>query len=456
MEYLGKKIMCHTSFPFRGTEIDCLTKLPNRCGFEKYMAAAIKQSQKNNSHRHALMIDIDNTRKVNRAFGYETGDKVIFSTAMFLARNFHTAYDIFHLFSDIFVLVSKQQSKPSLEEAYFKIKSRFEKPWHIDQRVFYNTVSISATYFPTHCESVKEVYCHLDSAMVSAKKTGRNKMVIYSEEIENMSEKMEHQYAIEKTIYDAIQNNFKGFEVFFQPIHQSESWSINSAEALLRFTNDKGERLSPGDFIPIAEKTGMIEPIGEYVLRKAAEVCKTINEQVSSSFMMHVNVSVTQLELDNFPDRIVSILEEVGTNKSNIILEITESSAAENYVYIKDICDKLQQHGVGFALDDFGTGFSSLNLIGEMPLDIIKIDKSFIQCLTHDHCFSTLLTTITKMGHALGKTVCAEGVETQEQFDCCKRVGVDCIQGYYFNQALSESALYELAGTSSCSKTDTI
>lgn len=420
-------------------DIDYLTKLPNRYFFQRSMDKALKEA-KSETAGYVILVNIDDFTMIIQGYGYDQGDFLIACFAEFLKKNFDSNYMLFRMNCDRFLLMSIKPRKPEqLNTDLAMIIKRFELPWSIGKESLYCTVNISAVEFPVNGRTVEEIYRNLDSAICRAKACGANNFVIYQEDMESISNITMKHWEIENMIRDSVMQNYKGFQVYYQPIYKANSEIIMGAEALLRFTNEAGIQIAPGHFIPLAERTGLIIPIGEFVLRTAARFCKEMIDAGYPDFCVTVNVSIYQWQKAGFLQSVIRILEEMKAPYQNIILEITESVAAINIERIYDTCQSLKKYGVQIALDDFGTGYSSLNMIRTMPIDMIKIDSSFVKDVVYDEYARVFMRLITELGHELGLSVCAEGVEKPKQLAQCKDIGVDYIQGYIFQPAISEA-----------------
>jgi EAL domain-containing protein (putative c-di-GMP-specific phosphodiesterase class I) len=228
------------------------------------------------------------------------------------------------------------------------------------------------------------------------------------------------------------------FEVYYQPIINSSADGMPccGAEALVRWNSRELGFMSPDTFIPLAEYLGLIKPIGEYVLHNAAARCKRWNDMGYPNYKVNVNLSVVQLLEDNIVEKIARVIEDTQINPANLTLEVTESLAINDMNRMKRVLADIKALGVKLALDDFGTGYSSLNHIREMPLDVIKIDRCFIENLGEDEFSDAFVSMVSELAHKLGVRVCVEGVETSRQCDSVRKMDIQMIQGFYFGKPM--------------------
>ena len=427
-------------------EMDFLTKLPNRYSFERTISALLQEAT---GHRagYLMKIDIDDLRVINQDFGYDVGDLLLFHFSMFLQSMFSETHLLFRMDSGAFILIYTEPPQSGrLQRDIRKILARCERPWKIQEIELYFTVGISAAYYPSAARTVNDMHKILDSTLHRAKETGRNAYLVYKTgaELVKITSPTIQRREIERLLHDAIRKRYRDFELYFQPIYQPESGCMIGAEALIRYTAASSLMLSPAAFIPIAEQTGLIVPIGEYVLRSAARFLKKALKYENPDFFVSVNVSIYQLQQPDYCQRALAILDSRGVPYANVILEITESMAATNMARIRKNCQVLRRKGIRIALDDFGTGYSSLSMVRTMPIDLIKLDSYFVQGMARDELTHRFIRLITEIGHELGLVVCAEGIEKKEQLSISKSLGIDLAQGYLYSRAISENKFLQI------------
>ncbi|GLC78612.1 putative bifunctional diguanylate cyclase/phosphodiesterase [Lacrimispora brassicae] len=432
-------------FPEENTLIDYdwRTMLPNRPRFECYMRTALLNAEKSGQKGYVIMIDVDDFRLINREYSFETGDRLITVISNYLADTFSKRHSLFRIGTDSFLLVNTYGDEEQLTWVTNTIYKRCQSLWQVDEKTLYCTVSMTAVQYPDHGNSVEQIYRNLFNVMYQVKGSGKNSILLYQEQSEYISNVILRHQEIEKMLRDSISNQYRGFQLNYQPLYHTEADKLIGAEALVRFTSNKGIRIPPQHFIPLAEADGLIVPIGDYVLQNAAIFCKTVNNMIDPEFSISINVSIRQFQLLDYAKRVETLLSDVGVSFQNIILEITEGLAAANIERIRNTCIELRKLGIRIALDDLGTGYSSLNMLRTMPVDIIKIDRSFIKDITTDTYSHHFVGLITELGHTLNLKVCAEGVEDAVQLARCKDLGIDCIQGYYFHRPMSKDQFLE-------------
>jgi EAL domain-containing protein (putative c-di-GMP-specific phosphodiesterase class I) len=273
--------------------------------------------------------------------------------------------------------------------------------------------------------------------MYEAKKSGKNRVAHYSDSISSTSNK---RLDMEKNMRDATSGVMSEFEVYYQPITdiQKEGNPCTGAEALVRWNSVELGFLKPGSFIPLAEYLGLINQIGNYVLREACIECKKWNEMGHPDYKVNVNLSVVQLLQNDMLEIIETTIESTGVNPKNLTLEVTESLAIDDMERMKTILLNIKKLGVRIALDDFGTGYSSLNHIRQIPLDVIKVDQTFVKDLADDTYSQAFIKMVAELANTIGVSVCVEGIETEEQFKVLEGMKVQLIQGYYFGKPMKK------------------
>ena len=272
------------------------------------------------------------------------------------------------------------------------------------------------------------------------RKQTENGYAYYSSEVENSTAK---RLDIENNMRQAVSTGIDEFVVFYQPVVNVNTQMCTSCEALVRWDSKALGFMGPGEFIPLAEYLGLITSIGDYVLEEACRRCKLWNDNGHPDFYINVNLSVVQLLQKNVVENIKRILDKTGVNPKNIVLEITESFAINDMQRVMDIITGLKKLGPRIALDDFGTGYSSLNYIKQLPLDIIKVDKTFIDDIVEDDYAQAFIKLIVDLSKTIGTKIVVEGVEHKEQFELLKSLGVDYIQGYYFGKPVPANIFEE-------------
>ncbi|WP_104403481.1 sensor domain-containing protein [Vibrio penaeicida] len=416
----------HDSSNYTGFEYT--TQLPNRRYFWRKIQERDKASRKNKTTYSVLYIDLDYFKRINDKFGFEQGDNVLKLIGSRISRCVKQKDFVSHLGGDEFTIIAfgaAEQLKPMSD----RLRRSISEPVLLDE----TSVSITASIGIATIEdsiSLVEVVKHSDLAMSSAKELGRNQCRIYTEQLDlTFSLRLQREH----DIHDAIKND--DFHLLYQPktnVNASDEFNV---EALVRWEHNTEGTIYPNDFIPIAEDSGQIIPLGRWVLEQACNDAKTLLDK-GINIRMAVNVSTKQLKHPDFFNHVVKALEKSGLPSENLELEITESGLLADIDSILDVLHQIRQLGVTVALDDFGTGFSSLNYLRQMPVDFIKIDKEFVDELPANNQSMLITTSLIELAHSLNLKVIAEGVETLKQLKCLTSVNCDYIQGYYFYKPL--------------------
>jgi len=425
---------------------DPLTGLPNRSQFHSRLSHALELAKRNNQQVVVLYLDLDRFKVINDTYGHEKGDlllKQVSERLISIARKNDT---IARMGGDEFTVLLEGTSVDSIIGASTfaqKILSLFTYPFRIDNHEFYITSSIGISLYPNDGDDVTTLMKNSDMAMYRAKELGKNNFQFFSPEL---NERAHKQLDMEGYLRHAVDRNELRLE--YQPIVNATTGEINSIEALLRWDNPELGRVFPDVFIPLAESTGLIVPIGDWVLETACQHLKKIHDSGWSNLKVSVNISGRQLERNTLVGTVKNALESSGLMPSSLILEITESLLMKNMKATRAILQELRSLGLGISIDDFGTGYSSLNSLMILPIDTLKIDKSFILEVTSNSQNLSLVQGIILIGHNLNLQVVAEGVENLEQANLLNTNGCDELQGYYFSKPLPlESLLDRLENT---------
>ena len=342
----------------------------------------------------------------------------------------------YRMVGDEFVIVVPPESIARFDGIVEEIKEIFSKPWFLKNADYYCTMSMGICYFPEDGSSVQDLIKKADIAMYEAKKSGKNRVAVYSDNISSTSNK---RLDMEKNMRDATAGDYKEFEVYYQPIIdiQKEGTPCVGAEALVRWNSATLGFIPPSDFIPLAEYLGLINPIGNHVMKEACKACQYWNTHGHPEFKVNVNLSVVQLLQTDIVETIEETIRRSGINPHNLTLEVTESLAINDMERMKKILNQIRGLGARIALDDFGTGYSSLNHIREIPLDVIKVDQSFVSDLTEDSYSQSFIKMVAELAGAIGVSICIEGIETREQYKVLEGMKVRLVQGYYFDRPMT-------------------
>ena len=427
---------------------DFLTGLYNRMCCEKDLARYVDEARQNNTHGALMYLDLDDFKHINDSLGHQYGDILLQDISKSISRIEGIGNSCYRMGGDEFVIIVPPDSFDRLDKIMEEIKDAFATPWYLKDSDYYCTMSMGIVKFPDHGDSVSELIRKSDVAMYEAKKSGKNRVAEYSDNIDSSSI---HRLDLEKSMYDAIGKSCDEFEVFFQPIIMQPAdlksgtgqYKHIGAEALVRWNSQKLGFLSPDEFVPLAEYLGLINPIGNYVLKKACECCRQWNESGTGDFAVSVNLSVVQIMQTDIVDVIKECLEENHLKPQNLILELTERLAINDLARTKQTLLDIKALGVRLALDDFGTGYSALSSLRALPFDIIKVDQNFSKGIETDDYSKAFIKTISQLGKTIGAEVCVEGIETRQQLSALKGLGVKYVQGYYYDKPLRRAAFEE-------------
>ncbi len=416
---------------------DFLTGLSNRMCCKKDLARFVDTARAKGKEGAVLYLDLDDFKHINDSLGHQYGDILLKSIAQGI-QNIQGINNLcYRMGGDEFVVIVPPNKYKSLERIIKSIQAVFEKPWILKEADYYCTMSMGIVHFPSEGEEVEDLIRKADIAMYEAKKTGKNRVAVYTDKIQSDSNK---RLDIEKNMREAAVNHYQEFEVYYQPIIDiQQNNKCTGAEALIRWNSEKMGFMSPVDFIPLAEYLGLINPIGRHVLQAACKACKDWNDHGHPEYKINVNLSVVQLLQADVVDVIARTVEETGITPRNLTLEVTEGLAINDITRMKKILAQIKALGVRIALDDFGTGYSSLSHIRELPLDVIKVDQSFVKDLAEDAYSKSFIRMVADLANTIGVSICVEGIETMKQYKVLEGMQVRMIQGYYFDKPMPQA-----------------
>ena len=406
---------------------DTLTGLPNRGLLSERLARAVVRARRNESHVAVLFLDLDHFKVVNDSLGHAAGDRILKASAARLLGVVGSSDTVARLGGDEFTIVMEDVGDVANVTAMAEaVIAAFGEPvlseGHGDIVI---SPSLGIALFPEHAQVPTDLLKFADAAMYRAKERGRNTYQIYDE---SMDAEVRRRATMTVALRRALDRDEMHLE--FQPRMSLFDGRVIGVEALLRWTSEEFGLVPPSVFIPLAEETGLILPIGEWVLEHACRSLCQWREQGIVDVGVAVNISVLQLLRGNVPASVARVLESTRLPASQLELELTESMVMANAEQAITILRDLKRLGVSIAIDDFGTGYSSLSYLKRLPIDTLKIDKEFVGDLTHDPDDEAIVATIISMAHSLGLTVVAEGVETPEQLHYLREHGCDEVQGF--------------------------
>ena len=418
---------------------DSLTQLPNRLYFKDQLARRVAQSQRDRKRFALLFIDLDHFKIVNDSFGHAEGDEVLTQAADRLRQCVREADAVARLGGDEFtIIVSDLKAARDAELVANHIIKAMSAPFEVGAQQHYLNASIGMAIYPADGSTVDELLRNADTAMYRAKEKGRGRAVYFEE---RMNAAAQARVTFERDMRQAIESN--QFVLMYQPQVDLASGRVAGAEALIRWNHPQRGLLSPLNFIQLAEDTGLIEPLGEWVLWDACMQYVAWQGQGIDLPRVSVNVSPRQFRQKTFLATVTRVLEETGMRPEALELEITESLLMDAARDVEITLGKLASAGIRLAMDDFGTGYSSLAYLKRFPFDIVKIDRAFIKDLPGDESSGAITSAIVAMTHALHKEVVAEGVAEADQAAFLRRLGCDLIQGYHVSRPVTAEDLAE-------------
>lgn len=423
---------------FRQANYDVVTDLPNRFFFSTRFRSLLDTAVRKETPVSVIFIDLDRFKWVNDTFGHSVGDALLAEAGTRIRHAAGMKSLVCRFGGDEFIVALHKSREEVLESKVAEnILRTLAEPFRILQHEIHLSASIGISSFPSDGESPDELIGAADTAMYHAKNRGGDAYENYEGD---MHERMEKQLHLDSVLRTGIQE--ERFSLVFQPIVDIKNRSSNLFEVLLRFSHPDFPNISPAEFIPLAETTGLIRPIGQFVIRTALLHLHALDNQEDKRYSLTINLSPRQLQDDTFVNFLRDQLQYFDISPQRIIMEITENSLMENNIRNEKILEQIREVGCQVAIDDFGTGFSSLSYLRRFAVDILKIDQAFIQSVPDDEADSNLIRGIINMSRELGITVIAEGVEKKEQFDFLVESGCDMGQGYYFSRPVKPEDIY--------------
>ncbi|WP_339487177.1 two-component system response regulator [Pseudomonas sp. EL_65y_Pfl2_R95] len=406
---------------------DGLTGLPNRTLLQDRTDQALQKARRSEVRVAMLLLDLDNFKSINDSVGHSTGDALLKEVAVRLVQAARALDTVSRQGGDEFIILLPEVSSFELVGNFAeRILETIAEPFVLQGGRYELNASIGISLFPDDSEDVESLYRHADAAMYQAKLDGRNRFRFFSADIENSTR---GRHLLEQHMRSALGEG--AFEVFYQAKVLAKDAVVVGMEALIRWRNKDGSLISPPEFIPLAEATGLIIPIGKYVLRQACLDAQMLIEQ-GMPVVVSVNISAVQFLEESFLQMVQDILLESRLLPKFLELEITEGVLARDVRNTQNVLLALRKQGIRIAIDDFGTGYSSLAYLKRFPVDVLKIDQSFVRDMLVDKSDAAIIEAIIKLSQALDLELVAEGVETQEQADALQRYGCQIMQGYLY------------------------
>ncbi|WKA53937.1 putative bifunctional diguanylate cyclase/phosphodiesterase [Planococcus shixiaomingii] len=410
--------------------LDPLTKLPNRRLFYDRLSSILSQAKEDEQSFSLLFIDLDHFKLINDTFGHSIGDQLLIQATDRLQCNLSERDTVARLGGDEFVLILPQTDHNKAAAFAQDLQNIFNKPFYFSSEELFVSVSIGIGMFPNDGDTKEALIQSADIALYRVKEEGRNGFQFHTSE---MNEIVARKSKLAMSLRKGLE--YGEFDIHYQPQIDIKSGTIIGVEALARWTHSKMGKISPAEFIPLAEDTGAIIQIGEFVLREACKQNKAWQDAGLPPFRVAINISARQFSQTNLAEMIKDALEESGLEPKYLELELTESIIQGSKSAIS-MMQELKKMGIHLSIDDFGTGYSSLSYLKLFPIDTLKIDQYFTRNIQVDPKDAALVDTIIRMAHNLELNVIAEGVETSEQLEFLKVRHCDQAQGYYFNKPL--------------------
>jgi len=420
---------------WRQANYDALTELPNRNLFKDRLDRAMHAAHREGSSLALMFIDLDRFKSVNDTLGHAAGDRLLQEAAKRLRNCVRETDTVARLGGDEFtVILGDLQEMHEIDRIAESMLKKLSEPFMLDGKEAFVSGSIGITLYPGDAENMAQLLRHADAAMYLAKSSGRNRFRYFTGE---QNVEAQRRLQLESALRRVLER--EELQLHYQPLINDRG-EVAGAEALLRWKNPEFGTISPDEFIPLAEEIGVIVDMEQWALRQACLDARQFQQQAKADFFISVNISSLQCKSEQCHRVLGSILHESGLCPGTLKLEITERVMMENTEHVIGLLSEIKAMGVRLAVDDFGTGYSSLSYLKQFPVDVLKIDRAFINGLPNDQDDVALVEAIIAMAHSLNLQVVAEGVETAEQLAFLHSLGCDLIQGFYYSRPLPFNA----------------
>ncbi len=420
---------------------DTLTGLYNRNRFIQELMGWIQKASAEETTVSVAFININDFRKINDGIGVLVGDELLSQFGRFLKELcVDSTMMCAHLNADTYCMaVYDPYGKRTMESVYRQIHERLEQPFSLTEHQVFITVSVGVAEYPEAAGEPLALMERAEIVMFKVKHEGKSGIRYFDAPIiEEFVQSAQMEHRLKHAVLE------KGFLLYYQPQFDTETKHLRGVEALVRWRDEEGRIISPGEFIPIAEKSSLIVDIGEWVMERAISTLARWKKRFGISLIMSINISAIHFAMEEFSHRLIQLVEEYEVAPEEIELEITESVLVEDCEGIRKKLEILRQYGIQTAIDDFGTGYSAFSYLRSLPVQTIKIDKSFIDSMLKDETGNIIVESIVDMVNRLGYETIAEGVEQQEQLDYLREIGCEYIQGYLMGKPMPQEQLEEL------------
>ena len=379
-----------------------------------------------------VVLDIDNFKNINERYGYAFGDRTLNLISTQLLTVLPKGCQMYRLDGDEFAFLIENGTENLTQTIYENIQLFVTNNFIMDHQRVYISLSAGACFYPKDGHNYQKLFRHAENAVEIAKMNGKNQLVFFSKEMYQRKLKI---IELQESLHNTVVNGCNEFELYYQPQIDVQTKEVVGAEALLRWHSPQHGEVSPIDFIPLLEESQLIIQVGKWVFEEAVKQCE-IWQKYNPDFMMSINVSYIQLKENALLEYLKNEHNKNHSPIKNCILELTENCWVPNLQFINQEFKNIQKMGYGVAIDDFGTGYSSLSHLKELPANVIKIDRSFVQGIHEESYEYIFLEYIVKLAHVIHLKVCVEGVETEEEYQVVKKTDPDYIQGFLFGKPI--------------------
>lgn len=427
------------------TYYDTLTGLYSRNFFVQRLSEFVREASETNNIVSVMILDVDDFRKVNDGQGIVIGDELVQQFGFYLKDLCNSKNVIAcRIYSDLFgVAVYAPDSNNSVDAIYKAVRNRLREPFCLsDGREVKITLSAGVAEYPEAASTSLELLNCAEIVLFKSKDLGKNTIQYFNEPVlDDFLGAIE----LENKLKTAIRN--ERFVLYYQPQYYTGTKKLRGVEALIRWQDEDNKFISPALFIPMAEKNGTIVPIGKWVVEQSIKQYAAWRNQFGFPFVMSINISALQYKEDDFVESVVEVMERYKVSPAEIELEITETVLIDDFEEVYEKLKVLRAYGIRISLDDFGTGFSSLSYLKKLPIDTLKIDKSFVDTVLTDPSSRVIMESVVNMVKALGFESIAEGVEQMEQYEYLESIGCNVIQGYLFSKPLASNDMEKILGS---------